>query len=231
MVTTALVLRHSGANDLGTLEACLHNNDISYRYVDAYHDDIADLDGVEPELLIVLGGSPGVYQHDHYDFIKHELVLLEKRLAADLPTLGICLGAQLMAKALGAEVYKGAAGPEIGWYEIEITPDAAQTAVRHFDKAHTKVVQWHGDTFDVPHGARLLASSTQYQNQIFSFGQNALALQCHVEMSHEGINGALTGSASAVDKKTIDIHKIRQETKAHLATMTAQTERFFNDWL
>jgi GMP synthase (glutamine-hydrolysing) len=116
----ALVIRHVACEDLGNLAQVLQQRGLLVWYVEAGRDDLGQLNPLAPEVLIVLGGPIGVYQEQHYPFLTDELRVLERRLAADLPTLGICLGAQLMARALGARVY---AGPrkEIGWSPLHLS--------------------------------------------------------------------------------------------------------------
>ena len=102
-------------------------------------------------------------------------------MIADLPVLGICLGAQLLAKTLGARVYPNRV-KEIGWYPIELTPAAADDPLFAQSGAQT-VFQWHGDTFDLPAGAVHLARSPLCENQAFRYGHNAYGLQFHIEMT------------------------------------------------
>ena len=129
---------------------------------------------------MVLGGPIGAYETDIYPFLKSEIDLIEYRLSRDLPTLGICLGSQLMAKALGSRVF---AGPvkEIGWGGIALTRDGASSCLNPLGEADARVLHWHGDSFDLPAGARRLASNAHYENQAFAYGRNALALQFHLE--------------------------------------------------
>lgn len=127
--------------------------------------------------LVVMGGAMGVYEADRHPFLTDEIRLLREALAVGLPTLGVCLGSQLLAAAGGAQVYRGTAGIEVGW----------QPVTRHADDpwlagwpASFEPLQWHGDTFDLPDGATLLASSHLYPHQAFRLG-SALGLQFHVE--------------------------------------------------
>jgi GMP synthase (glutamine-hydrolysing) len=131
-------------------------------------------------LLIVLGGPIGAYETDTYPFLAAEIALLERRLMHDRPTLGICLGSQLMAKALGARVFPGPL-KEIGWGRIDLTEAGAGSSLASLGSEDSEVLHWHGDTFDLPAGAVRLACNANYENQAFAFGQAALALQFHAE--------------------------------------------------
>ena len=125
----ALVIRHVACEDLGNLALVLQQRGLVVRYVEAGIEDLTQLNPLAPEVLIVLGGPIGVYQEHDYPFLTDELRVLERRLAADLPTLGICLGAQLMARALGARVY---AGPrkEIGWSPLQLSEAGRRSCLR-----------------------------------------------------------------------------------------------------
>ena len=112
------------------------------------------------DLLVVLGGPIGVYDEQDYPFLKDEIACIGQRLAARKPILGICLGAQLMAAALGARVYPGEQGAEIGWFPLEAAPDARDARmVCSAARSEASVFHWHGDTFDLPSGALHLAKT------------------------------------------------------------------------
>ena len=177
MSKTAIAVRHIPFEDLGTFGDVLRRHGYAARYCDAGIDDIGGLDPLVPDLIIGLGGPIGAYQERAYPFLAQELALLERRLAAARPTLGICLGAQLMARALGARVYPAPA-KEIGWGELQLSEAGRNGPLRHF--TGVPVLHWHGDTFDLPQGAELLASTEICPNQAFSFGRQALACQFHL---------------------------------------------------
>ncbi len=232
MTFKVAVFRHGRSDDgLGSLAPVLKKIGAEYYYVDAFFKGLSDFDPLAPDLLVILGGTLGVYQADHYPFINEEIRIVEKRLAADLPTFGICFGAQLMAKALGAEVYIGKQGPEIGWYDLNVNGAGKKTSARHLDVEHISMLQWHGDTFDLPQGAELLASSDSYENQIFSWGKNALALQCHIEATPRIFEGRMVGVAGDIEKGDLDPHKIKEGKEDRLKALMMQSETFFLEWL
>jgi GMP synthase (glutamine-hydrolysing) len=177
---TAIAIRHVHFEDLGAFDVVLRRHGYAVHYCDAGIDDIAGVDPLAPDLIIVLGGPIGVYDELAYPFLGHELALLERRLAAARPTLGICLGAQMIARALGARVYPAPA-KEIGWGELQLSEAGRNGPLRHF--TGVPVLHWHGDTFDLPQGAELLASTEICPNQAFSFGRRAFACQFHPEVS------------------------------------------------
>lgn len=193
---------------------------------------IDDIDPLRPDLLVIMGGPVGVYQSNEYPFLKQEIEMLQKRIKADLPTIGICLGSQLMAAALGSEVYKGMQGKEVGWKSLALTEDGKGTSTEYLCAPHTNMFHWHGDTFDLPKNATLLASTDQYANQIYSHGK-ALGLQCHPEVQEHQLQewfvmfqGDITG-----DNPLIPVDELRKQTSEHIETLNNQARLFFNAWM
>ncbi|MEA2330883.1 MAG: hypothetical protein QOH58_1021 [Thermoleophilaceae bacterium] len=132
---------------------------------------------------IVMGGPMGAYEDDAHPWLAEEKRSIRAAAQAGHPVWGVCLGAQLLAAALGAAVYPGHA-PEVGLLPVELTPAAADDPVFGGAPAAFPTLQWHGDTFDLPAGATLLASSPEYPNQAFAYGR-AYGLQFHLEVSPE----------------------------------------------
>lgn len=231
MIRNATIFRHSIPDSSGTIGQVLRQRDIDITLVDSFFEPLHHFDPLAPDLLVVLGGACGVYQSDHYPFLKDELNIIRRRLQADRPTLGICLGAQLMAGALGQKVYKGAQGSEIGWHAITMNEKGRDSVVRHFDFDRTHVMQWHGDTFDLPPEATLLATGTNYQNQIFSIGKRAIGLQCHIEVTPYLLQNWFVGAAHAVHDGKVDLPVLQADTEKWSLIMQAQAELFLNEWL
>ena len=152
---TAVAIRHVAFEDLGSWEKLLRKF-YKIQYVDAVDSDITLLKNEDIDLLVVLGGPIGVYQEQEYPFIETEVSLLANRLNIDLPTLGLCLGSQLMAKALGAKVYPNHI-KEIGWHTLNLTTNGQNNYVKYLSSEHTSMFHWHGDTFDLPKGGRALS--------------------------------------------------------------------------
>ncbi len=228
----ALVVCHKMKEDLGSFKELLIERGFEIDYVLGYEDRLGDIDPCAHDLTIFMGGTMGVYQADIYPYLYHEIDYIKKRLAADLPLLGICLGAQLMAKALGKDVYKGAQEPELGWREIMVNEVGLKTSAAHLDKAQTMMFQWHGDTFDLPDEAVLLASSAQYENQIYRVGKRGLGLQCHPEVTRIVIEILLVTLASTYFGKGVsDVLALREEAEKYAENLRKQTGLFFNGWL
>ncbi|HWZ88445.1 MAG TPA: glutamine amidotransferase [Polyangiaceae bacterium] len=224
------MLRHVGFEDLGSFEALLRNADFEITYVDAPSVDLSTVDGSEPELLVVLGGPIGAYQERDYPFLRAERALLERRLSEHGPTLGICLGSQLLAQALGARVYRGPR-KEIGWAPLELTQEGRRGALSRLDGAHTPVLHWHGDTFDLPEGATLLASTPTYAHQAFSWGQAVLGLQFHVEVTARQLEAWYVGHAAELQLEGIAPEHLRVESEQYAPVLQSYAEPFLHAWL
>jgi GMP synthase (glutamine-hydrolysing) len=227
---TVLAIRHVHFEDLGSLEPSLRSAGYQVRYVDAGLDDITTLDALTPDLLVVLGGPIGAHQDDQYPIVKDEVRLLEARLAAERPTLGICLGAQLMARALGSRVYPGEA-KEIGWAPVTLSPAGRESPFRHLGEDQTAVLHWHGDTFDLPNGANLIASTAICRNQTFSWGKNALAFQFHPEAIGSRLEQWFISHACEIAAAKLSVNALRADTERHAPTLMIQARQCFDEWL
>lgn len=227
----ATIIRHIAFEDLGSLGDVLEEQNYAVKYIEAGSDNIADIDPLKTDLLIILGGPIGAYDEQDYPFITDELRLLKLRLNADLPTIGICLGAQLMARALGAKVYPGHT-KEIGWSPIELSQAGKDSPLIHLATDYAAVLHWHGDTFDLPAGATHLASSFQYQNQAFSFGKAALALQFHPEVTTRGLERWWIGHACEIGSTAgVTIRNLRIDTAIYSCALENKARKFWHEWL
>ncbi|MGN6308990.1 MAG: glutamine amidotransferase [Xanthobacteraceae bacterium] len=226
----AIVLRHVAFEDLGLLAPVLTRAGWNYEILEAATADLTQQKIADADLLIVLGGPIGVGDVRDYPFLAQEITLLEKRLASDQPTLGVCLGSQLMAAALGARVY---AGPvkEIGWAPLQLTDDGRASCLAPLGEPDAAVLHWHGDTFDLPAGATRLASTPAYENQAFAFGNNALALQFHVEADPARLEEWYVGHTVELGAAKIAIPALRSATAQVAPRIPAQAERIFTQWL
>jgi len=182
MNKTALILQHTAEERGGLFEEVLLELGWGLEVLPLFAgaDLPASLNGFG--LTLVMGGPMSANQEKAYPFLKKEIPFLRKALKMEEPVLGICLGAQLMAKALGARVYPGP-HKEIGWYWLGQTPSARNDPLFSLLDPYFMVFQWHGETFDLPPGADCLASNPAYPQQAFRWGEVAYGFQFHLEMT------------------------------------------------
>jgi len=174
----ALTIRHVLAEHLGMMERPLRNLGFKVEYLDTAKGETLKEPSEEYSLLVVLGGYMGAYEENLYPFLSYEFRLMEQALKLNIPILGICLGAQMLAKVLGARVFKGDKGKEIGW--MDVFKVGEHELFQEFPNI-LKVFQWHGDTFELPKGALRIYASEKYENQAFVYGK-AVGLQFHIEV-------------------------------------------------
>jgi GMP synthase (glutamine-hydrolysing) len=225
---TLQAIRHVGFEDLGSFERPLREAGYDIAYVEAAERDPGLLDPLEADLLVVLGGPIGVGDHDAYPVVSAEMRLLRARLAAARPTLGVCLGAQLMAAALGARVYPEPV-KEIGWSSLDLT----EAGERHPLAAlrDVPVLHWHGDTFDLPDGSTHLASTPRCRNQAFSRGPNVLGLQFHPEVLGARFEHWLLGHASELATAGVSPVTLRHDARRYARRLETASAAFLTGWL
>lgn len=225
---TIYAIQHLAFEDLGSLEDIFYDFGFRVRYFEAGVDDLTLAFNYEG-LTIILGGPIGVYETEDYPFLKDELEGLKQRLLENKPTIGICLGAQLIAHALGAKVYAGHQ-KEIGWNELEIKLlDSDSNVLTSLESI--KVLHWHGDTFELPNNATLLASSTIYPNQAFSVGNNILALQFHLEMIEESFEKWLIGHTCEIRHAGLSIPQLREDNKLYAKKLESKSREVIQTFL
>jgi GMP synthase (glutamine-hydrolysing) len=207
-----LAIRHVPFEDLGSFETVFVEAGYRIEYIEAPTANLQELDISAPDVVVILGGPIGAYEEDRYPFLRHELALIEQRLKSERALLGICLGAQLVARASGAKVYPGPR-KEIGWGEVMLT-DAGKRSVLAPLSANVPGLHWHGDTFDLPPHAERLASTALYENQAFSIGSRVLGLQFHLEALPAALESWFVGHACELAHAGVDLKSLRETTPA-----------------
>jgi GMP synthase (glutamine-hydrolysing) len=223
-----VAIRHLKFEDLGIFEEVLVRQGFEIAYFEAGLDNFDSLNWGAADLIVTLGGPIGVYETSDYPWLRQEIDIIAHRLRLDRPTLGICLGAQIMAAALGAAIYPGAA-KEIGWSKLQLAPAAEHYGLQAL--AHTAVLHWHGDTFGLPEGAVLLASTDSTPNQAFSYGRAALALQFHAEVNGARMEPWLIGHTMELRNAGIDIHQLRRAAQINVAERVTAGQDMLERWL
>src|ERR1700728_5044191 len=208
---SAVAVRHVAFEDLGLLAPIMEREGWDVSFCEAAVDDLRHPSIRGADLVVVLGGPIGVYETDDYPFLSSEIALIEYRLSRDLPTLGICLGSQLMARALGSRVFKGPI-KEIGWGTVDLTGEDRSSCLQALQGDDAVVLHWHGDTFDLPREATRLASNQNYENQAFAYGRNALALQFHLEADPRQLEEWYVGHAVELAAAQVSVPDLRAAT-------------------
>ena len=225
---TALTIRHLHFEDLGIIADVLHEQGYQVRYVEAGLCDFTALDPLADDLLIILGGPIGAYEEVAYPFLHDELAFIEQRLKANKAMLGVCLGAQLIARLLGAEV-NAMGHKEIGFAPLQLSEVGQNNPLAGL--ADVPVLHWHGDQFAIPNGATHLAASAACPHQAFSYNSNVLALQFHLEADPQKLEQWLIGHACELAQAEIDLQQLRKDAQQHGTALTAAGKRVIKNWL
>ena len=224
-----LVFCHVPHEGLGTIEPFLKHLAVDIEYCDLFRSDTVPSDPSTYDFIISMGGPINVDETEKFPFLKSERTFISDAIHAGKPVLGICLGAQLIARALGAKVYPGTQ-KEIGWYPIRLS-EAGKTdsAFANIGASEPVVFQWHGDTFDLPKGAALLASSAVYSNQAFKFKTSVYAFQFHIEITREMIYDWLEkgGEELRSSDSLISKEKIAREIDQYTTQLQEMAERVY----
>lgn len=224
-----IAIRHVPFEDLDSFAASFAARGYAISYREAPVDDLAEPDLATADLLVVLGGPIGAYEEGLYPFLAPELALIERRLRQARSVLGICLGAQLMARALGARVYPGK--KELGWAPLDLTEAGRRSSLRFIAPA-MKVLHWHGDTFDLPAGAEHLAATERTPHQAFALGHHALGLQFHIEASAAGLERWYVGHALEIATTPgVSLARLRQDSLICAPLLAAGAQAALNSWL
>ena len=229
-----LVFQHVAHEILGTLDPLLRDSGFRIKYVnfERHPDFEPSLNGYDG--LIVLGGPMNVDETGDYPHLKTEVEVIRKAIGEGMPILGICLGSQLIAKALGAKVRKNSE-KEIGWYEVSPTAEGkADPLVSHFSEVE-KIFHWHGDTFDLPEGAELLASSELCKNQAFRYGDTVYGFQFHLEVDEPMVERWLRipQNRDEIERTNgkIDPDKIRLDTPEYIERLKDLSDSTFGGFI
>ncbi len=228
-----LVAQHVAYEILGTLDPLLRSYGFRIRYVNfgRHPDARPSLDGYHG--LVVLGGPMNVDQTQLFPHLETELRLIEDAMRREIPILGVCLGAQLLARALGAVIRQNPE-KEIGWYDVTPTEAGRRDALLSHLGDGEKIYQWHGDTFDIPAGAAHLASSAACPNQAFRWGDRSYGFQFHLEvdnaMIHRWLDLPLMRNEIAAEGGICG-NEIQRQTQLHGKKLESLSERVFTDFV
>jgi len=182
------------------------------------------------DALAVMGGPMNVYQYRQYPWLLKEKQFIEQAIRAEIPIIGVCLGAQLIADVLGAKVVQNSQ-IEIGWYPVRLTSKGEKTSLLNGVSSEFTAFHWHGDTFQIPLGALHLAKSEACENQAFIYGKSVLGLQFHLEYSKDSIQKMLTNcSHELVDAPFIQDEKNIYERLENVKITTQFLFTLLDNW-
>lgn len=223
------VLQHVRCETLGTIADALEARDISPQYVRTFQGEEIPGEIGAALGLIVMGGPMGVYEQNRFPFLRQEIRLIENALQEERPILGVCLGSQLLAAALGAKVTKGGK-KEIGWYPISLTDAAMTDPLWSGMQSPFVAYHWHGDIFELPRVAVSLASSDLTQCQAFRYGYHAYGFLFHMEVTEKIIGQMVETFTDELIEEDIDGDEIVRKEKDCLPSLQRIGEQVFGRW-
>jgi GMP synthase (glutamine-hydrolysing) len=223
------VLQHHPGENLGSIADALEGAALAWQYVRVFNQQPIPRDMKGAGGLIILGGAETVYQLDRYPYLRDEIALIENALAEGKPMLGVCLGSQLLAAALGVQVRRGVQR-EIGWYPVRLNDAAREDRLLSGLPHEFVAMHWHGDVYDLPSGATALASSELTEVQAFRHGANAYGIQFHAEMTREILTALVGEFGEGLKRVGIDGDAIATQAEAHLPKLEAIGGQIFGRW-
>jgi GMP synthase (glutamine-hydrolysing) len=224
-----LVLQHAPCETLGTIANALQDAALAWQYFRVFQGAPLPKEIGEAGGLIVMGGPMGVYEQDRYPHLRDEIRLVEAALKAEIPILGVCLGSQLLASVLGAQIRK-ADQKEIGWHDLRLTDSAASDRLFAGLPNSVTVFHWHGDVFDLPKDATSLAKSQLTEHQAFRFGDHVYGLLFHLEVTETMVKEMVDTFADEVREAGADGAAIVAKASEHLPALHKFGETIFSRW-
>lgn len=193
-----LVLRHEKCSSLGMLKPAIAKHNIPIQYLDVADNIQLYQPITHYSHVVVLGGAASTYEDEQYPYLRYAFQLVEAAIVARIPIVGICLGSQILAKILGAKVYRGPLGREAGWCDISLLESAQDDPLLKEFPQQFKVFQFHQDTFEIPANCVHLASSDRYPNQAFRYQDFVWAIQFHLDMDEQVISNCSNSLAQGL---------------------------------
>ena len=229
------MLQHHDREGLGIIADALHRTSVAVRQIRPFEGQPVPSDLADASGLIVMGGPQSVYDQKTFPYLREELTLIEHALELEKPILGVCLGSQLIAAALGAKVYAGKT-KEIGWNRVTLTKSGPGTADHLTDPLFAGVPKsftafhWHGDVFDLPHGAVQLASSSVTATQAYRYRTNVYGLLFHMEVTFPLVRAMVETFADELQAAGLNGAAIKLNAHTHLPALQQIGHAVFKEW-
>jgi GMP synthase (glutamine-hydrolysing) len=233
MEKTALILQHTPEERGGLFETILEEKGWALDVRPLFEGALLPTNLKDHGMVLIMGGPMSANDEASHPFLKEEIPFIRKALKIGHSVMGICLGAQLMAKALGARVYPGP-HKEIGWYWLNQTPSAREDPLFSLLDPYFLVFQWHGETFDLPSEALCLSGNLTYPNQAFRFGTSAYGLQFHMEITKPMLKTWLSSWVEEIKEarpQPITAQGILGEAKIYLDRVNKQARTIFGEFI
>lgn len=224
------VLQHHPVENLGAIADALEGAALAWQYVRVADGQPVPADMKGAGGLIVMGGPMGVYQAERYPWLRDEMRLIEDAVKSNLPVLGVCLGAQIVAAALGAKVERNPNGKEIGWHPIRLSDSANDDRLMRGLPATLTPFHWHGDIFELPDGAVSLASSDKTPCQAFRYGDKAYGFQFHLEVTAEGVAAMAAAFAKDLMREKISGERVIAQAADFMPALEKISDTVFSRW-
>lgn len=225
-----LAIQHIRCETLGTIAHALSLRGHSTLAIKTFEGEPIPGDMDEAAGLIIMGGPMGVCEQDRYPFLRQEIRLIEQALHEGKPVLGVCLGSQLLASALGAQVKRGKR-KEIGWYPIRLTSSAVDDLLWKEVEPSFMAYHWHGDIFDLPLDAVSLASSDMTACQAFRYGQSAYGILFHMEVTGRIVAEMVQTFSDELRQESIDGREIIGKARDYLPNLHEIGKSVFGRWV
>jgi len=224
------VLQHHPVENLGSIADALEGNALAWQYVHVNDGQPVPASMKGAGGLIVMGGPMGVYQTDRYPWLRDEMRLINDAMKLNLPVLGVCLGAQILAAALGAKVERNPNGREIGWHPIRLSDSAKDDRLLRDLPPTMTPFHWHGDIFDLPPGAVSLASSDKTPCQAFRHGDKVYGFQFHFEVTRDGVTAMANAFAKELVRENIAADRMIAQAAELIPPLEKISDKVFSRW-
>ena len=228
-MSKVLIIQHVRAETPGTIGEILRAAHIPTKIVRVFEGEHVPAGLGDAAGLVVVGGPMGVYEQERYPFLRRELRLIEQALKKEKPILGVCLGSQLLAAGLGAEVKPGRR-KEIGWHRLRVKKSASVDPLWVGIRPVFTAYHWHGDVFALPLGAVSLASSDMTRHQAFRYGKNAYGFLFHMEVTEKIIRDMVRTFAGELREAKLSRAAIISGVKKHLSRLNEIGDIVFSRW-